>query len=150
MSSSIPHSPLPPGAPPAPERLGSGTVVVFVHGFLDSWRVWDAVGAGLRAPEVKSLALDLPGCGDRTGHPGPFTLEHLAPDVISVLDGIAERRPGRCTGHQRLPRPRSDPHRCRRPSDHHGTGRHRRTAALPLRPDCRRRRGGPLAAPGVA
>ncbi|MER5539587.1 alpha/beta fold hydrolase [Streptomyces mirabilis] len=87
MSSSVPHSRHTP--PPAPEGQGGGTVVVFVHGFLDSGRVWDAVGAGLRTPEVKSLALDLPGCGDRADHPGPFTLYHLAADVISLLEGIA-------------------------------------------------------------
>ncbi|MFH9826638.1 alpha/beta fold hydrolase [Streptomyces bobili] len=87
MSSSVPQSPQSP--PPAPEGQGGGTVVVFVHGFLDSARVWDTVGAGLGTPGVKTLALDLPGCGDRSDDPGPFTLRRLAAEVISVLEGIA-------------------------------------------------------------
>ncbi|SHH30394.1 alpha/beta fold hydrolase [Streptomyces sp. 3214.6] len=72
-----------------PEHRGEGdTTVVFVHGFLDSGQVWDPVRAGLHSPGVAAIAPDLPGCGERADHPGPFTLHRLAADLVSTLDGI--------------------------------------------------------------
>ncbi|MFG2731566.1 alpha/beta fold hydrolase [Streptomyces canus] len=83
-----------------------------MHGFLDAGRVWDTVAVELRTPGVKGLALDLPGCGDRADHPGPFTLRSLVADVVSALDDIAS--PVLLVGQSRgTPSPNSSPPRAR-------------------------------------
>ncbi|MGK5638640.1 alpha/beta fold hydrolase [Streptomyces sp. URMC 126] len=62
--------------------------LVFVHGFLDDRHVWDGVIRELKTRGVRTVRLDLPGMGERTGADGPFTLERFAAEVAAVVDDL--------------------------------------------------------------
>jgi pimeloyl-ACP methyl ester carboxylesterase len=71
-------------------RSGSGqTALVFIHGFLDSGRVWDRVIEGLGPQETQKITFDLPGMGALSGESGPFSLRGYAEQVIALLDTVA-------------------------------------------------------------
>jgi len=62
--------------------------LVFLHHFGGSARSWDAVSARLGGA-FQTVALDLPGFGDATGAPGPYTVAAMADDVEARLYAIS-------------------------------------------------------------
>ncbi len=74
--------------------LGEGPLVIFCHGFPESWYSWRhqlpaVAGAGFRA-----VAMDMRGYG-QTSQPeevGAYTLNHLVGDVVGVVAALGERR----------------------------------------------------------
>lgn len=68
-----------------------GPVVLFVHGYLDTGRSFDAVAAEL--PEMRCLAIDLRGHGqsDRVGAGGSYHLLDHMKDLAIVLDTLARK-----------------------------------------------------------
>src|SRR5438445_4927146 len=64
--------------------------VVFVHGFLDEGSLWQSVAGALADECVTSVAPNLPGMGGRAADRGPFTLNRLAADVASVVEGFGQ------------------------------------------------------------
>jgi len=72
-------------------RTGRGRrVVLFVHGYLDDYAIWDDVIASLETSDVEFVALDLAGMGDRTDAEGPLTLDRYADEVGKVVDLLAK------------------------------------------------------------
>ena len=72
-------------------RSGAGEhAVVFIHGFLDGAAVWDDVIAELGALDAELIRVDLAGMGDRSGEPGPYTLDRFAADVAHVVESAAK------------------------------------------------------------
>ena len=73
---------------------GEGPLVIFCHGFPESWYSWRhqlpaVAGAGFRA-----VAMDMRGYG-QTSQPeevGAYTLNHLVGDVVGVVAALGERR----------------------------------------------------------
>lgn len=59
--------------------------VVFVHGWQGDRTVWRDVIAAL-GDDVRAIALDLPGSGDASDAPGPYTLERFAAHVGDVVE----------------------------------------------------------------
>lgn len=59
--------------------------LIFVHGFLDDHTVWDDVKPQLEGT-FETLAVDLPGAGDRTNDTGPFTLQNLSQSIVQEID----------------------------------------------------------------
>lgn len=85
MVSTIPHSDI------TLHRNGTGQrAVVFVHGFLDDLHLWDPVVTELAVPDIETVQIDLPGCGDRFGSPGPFTYDRLADDIGAVIRAVGK------------------------------------------------------------
>lgn len=76
--------------PPARTALRDSDkhTVVFIHGFLDEGSLWQPVSNALAAKDITSVMLDLPGMGNRTADPGPFTLHRLAHDVAKAVDKL--------------------------------------------------------------
>ena len=68
-----------------------GPVVLFVHGYLDTGRSFDAVAAEL--PEMRCLAIDLRGHGqsDRVGAGGSYHLLDHMKDLAIVLNTLAHK-----------------------------------------------------------
>lgn len=68
-----------------------GPVVLFVHGYLDTGRSFDAVAAEL--PDMRCLALDLRGHGqsDRVGAGGSYHLLDHMKDLAIVLSALAKK-----------------------------------------------------------
>ncbi len=80
-----------PGTDIAIHRTGSGQrAVVFVHGFLDDMHLWDPVVAHLAIPDIETVQVDLPGCGDRFDSPGPYTYQRLADDLNAVVKAVGK------------------------------------------------------------
>lgn len=59
--------------------------IIFVHGFLDDHTVWDDVKPQLDNT-FETLAVDLPGAGERKNDTGPFTLQNLSKTIIQEID----------------------------------------------------------------
>lgn len=81
-------------------------VVVLVHGYPDTHRVWDGVAAALAA-DHHVVAYDVRGAGD-SGVPrpaegeddaAPYRFELLVADLRAVLDAVAGDRPVHLIGH---------------------------------------------------
>jgi pimeloyl-ACP methyl ester carboxylesterase len=68
----------------------SRQAVLFVHGFLDGYAIWDDVIASLKTSDVEFVALDLAGMGDRADAQGPLTLDRYADEVGKVVDLLAK------------------------------------------------------------
>jgi len=80
-----------PGTDITFRRTGEGGwSILFVHGFLDSFAVWDDVLASLVISGVEIAALDLAGMGDRTDVEGPLTFDRYADEVGKVVDLLAK------------------------------------------------------------
>ncbi|HEX5917675.1 MAG TPA: alpha/beta fold hydrolase [Nocardioides sp.] len=75
-------------------------VVVLVHGFPDTHRVWLAVAERL-APDLRVVLYDTRGQGlSPTDAPdGAFGLPHLAADLMAVVDDASPDRPVHLVGH---------------------------------------------------
>lgn len=77
-----------------------GPVVVLVHGWPNTHRLWDGV-AELLAPHLRVVAYDTRGQGESvTDAPDPnFTLDVLANDLVSVIDSVSPGSPVHVVGH---------------------------------------------------
>lgn len=75
-------------------------VVLMVHGYPDTHRLWRGVGA-LLADDFRVVAYDTRGQGDSvTGAPDvSFTLDVLANDLFAVIDAVSPDRPVHVVGH---------------------------------------------------
>lgn len=72
-------------------ELGSGTPVIFCHGFPDVWIGWRRQMEALAASGYRAIALDMRGYGRSTGPDDPhgYTALHGIGDVVAVLDALA-------------------------------------------------------------
>lgn len=70
---------------------GKGKVVIFLHGYTDSWFSWSEVLASL-PPQYHGYALSQRGHGDSERPATGYAMEDFADDVIAFMDheGIAE------------------------------------------------------------
>ena len=77
-----------------------GPVLVLVHGWPDTHRLWDGV-AELLLDEFRVVAYDTRGQGDSvTGASDEaFTLDVLADDLVSVIDAVSPGEPVHVVGH---------------------------------------------------
>jgi pimeloyl-ACP methyl ester carboxylesterase len=64
--------------------------VLFIHGFLDSGRIWNSVIDSLTTRNLQKVTLDLPGMGHLHETEGPFTLERHAEVVGSVAASLGK------------------------------------------------------------
>lgn len=67
------------------EDHGKGIPLVFVHGFPLSRRMWQPQLSGL-SDIARIITMDLRGHGDSEAKPGPYSMELMADDLISLLD----------------------------------------------------------------
>jgi pimeloyl-ACP methyl ester carboxylesterase len=75
-------------------------VVVLVHGYPDTHRVWDEVAAAL-VPVRRVVRYDVRGAGGSEAPRGlrAYRLDRLADDVFSVIDSVSPDRPVHLVGH---------------------------------------------------
>lgn len=80
------------------EAFGRGKPVIFVHGWLGSWRYWWPTMQAL-ASRHRSFAVDLWGFGDSSKHVGDYTID----SHVAMLDGFVNKmgiaRPFVLVGH---------------------------------------------------
>jgi pimeloyl-ACP methyl ester carboxylesterase len=67
------------------ESFGRGQPIVFVHGWLGSWRYWVPVMQDLSV-EYRTYALDLWGFGDSAKEPAHYSVENYVDMVVAFLD----------------------------------------------------------------
>ena len=82
-------------------EAGSGPVVLFCHGFPESWYSWRHQLKALAEAGYRAVAPDMRGYG-QTGQPeaiDQYTLFHLVGDMVGVLDALE-----RAAGRRRRPR----------------------------------------------
>ena len=74
------------------DSAGAGQPVLLIHGYPLNRSLWAPQVAGL-ARRARVLALDLPGHGESSVPPGPYSMEGFADACLSLLDaiGITER-----------------------------------------------------------
>jgi pimeloyl-ACP methyl ester carboxylesterase len=75
-------------------------VVLLVHGYPDTHRVWDRVAAELAA-EFRVVRYDVRGAGASSAPPGlqAYRLPRLAADLFAVADAVSPDRPVHVVGH---------------------------------------------------
>ena len=83
------------------ERRGHGPVVLLLHGFPDSLRLWDAVALRLAAAGVHVIAVDQRGCGlsDAPDGAGRYHIDRLVGDAAGLLRALGVREPVQVIGH---------------------------------------------------
>ncbi|MDY0943614.1 alpha/beta hydrolase [Priestia megaterium] len=64
--------------------------IIFVHGFMDTGKVWDDVIASITEKDLQKVYLDLPGMGALTAIEGEISLARYARDVASVVEQIGK------------------------------------------------------------
>ncbi len=67
------------------EALGRGRPIVFLHGWVGSWRYWVS-SMQVASTSYRAYALDLFGYGDTTHDPSSYSLENQAALLTSFLD----------------------------------------------------------------
>jgi epoxide hydrolase A/B len=73
--------------------MGDGPLVIFCHGFPESWYSWRHQLPAVAAAGYRAVALDMRGYGS-TSQPveiGAYTISHLVGDVVGVLAALGER-----------------------------------------------------------
>lgn len=77
-----------------------GPVVLLVHGWPDTHRLWDGV-APLLAPTHRVITYDTRGHGESTvpGRTAAFTLDEFADDLAAVIDAVSPGAPVHLVGH---------------------------------------------------
>ena len=70
----------------------SGQVVAFSHSLAADLGMWAEQVPALAAAGYRALRIDLRGHGGSGAPPGPCTIDQLADDVVSVLDGLGIAR----------------------------------------------------------
>lgn len=68
-----------------------GDVIVFVHGWPDSWYSFSRV-LSLLPQRHHAYAVDLRGFGGSERPPGGYAIDDLAADVVALLDAVGARR----------------------------------------------------------
>ena len=73
---------------------GSGPLVVFCHGFPESWYSWRHQLPAVAAAGFRAVAVDMRGYGgtSRPADIGAYSLSHLVGDVIGVIAALGERQ----------------------------------------------------------
>ncbi|WP_337173455.1 alpha/beta fold hydrolase [Paludisphaera sp.] len=72
--------------------VGSGPVVVLLHGFPLNRAMWDAQIRAL-APNHRVIAPDLPGHGESPAPDGVYTMDEMADAVVATLDELGVEGP---------------------------------------------------------
>ncbi len=73
------------------EVKGTGSkAIVFIHGFLDSGKVWDPIIEKIQVSDYCTVTLDLPGMGALSQWEGPFDLRTSAREVMRVIQEIGK------------------------------------------------------------
>ncbi len=67
------------------EALGRGRPIIFLHGWVGSWRYW-MPSMQVASTSYRAYALDLYGYGDTTHDPGSYSLERQAGLLSAFLD----------------------------------------------------------------
>ena len=70
----------------------SGPVVAFAHSLAADLGMWAEQLPALLAAGYRALRVDLRGHGGSTALPAPYTIDELADDVVTALDGIGITR----------------------------------------------------------
>jgi pimeloyl-ACP methyl ester carboxylesterase len=71
---------------------GEGPLVIFCHGFPESWYSWRHQIPAVAAAGYRAVALDMRGYG-RTSHPeavGEYSLSHLVGDVVGAVAALGQ------------------------------------------------------------
>jgi pimeloyl-ACP methyl ester carboxylesterase len=74
--------------------MGDGPLVVFCHGFPESWYSWRHQLPAVAAAGYRAVALDMRGYGS-TSQPteiGAYTMSHLVGDVVGAVAALGERQ----------------------------------------------------------
>ncbi|MCU1504824.1 MAG: hypothetical protein JWM12_4178 [Ilumatobacteraceae bacterium] len=73
--------------------VGTGPLVLFCHGFPESWYSWRHQLPAVAAAGFRAVAIDMRGYG-QTSKPaavGAYTMNHLVGDVVGVVAALGER-----------------------------------------------------------
>ena len=73
--------------------MGEGPLVVFCHGFPESWYSWRHQLPAVAAAGHRAVALDMRGYGgtSRPADIGAYTMSHLVGDVVGVVAALGEQ-----------------------------------------------------------
>jgi pimeloyl-ACP methyl ester carboxylesterase len=74
--------------------MGAGPLVVFCHGFPESWYSWRHQLPAVAAAGYRAVALDMRGYG-QTSKPldiGAYTMSHIVGDVVGAVAALGERQ----------------------------------------------------------
>ena len=80
------------------EAYGRGSPILFVHGWLGSWRYWWSTMQAL-SNRHRSFAFDLWGYGDSSKDVGNYALQSYVGMLTSFADKLAIVRPFTIVGH---------------------------------------------------
>jgi pimeloyl-ACP methyl ester carboxylesterase len=71
-------------------ELGDGPVVLFVHGFPDTWRGWRRQMEVVAAAGYRAISLDMRGYGESSAPSDPalYTPFHTVGDLVGLLDAL--------------------------------------------------------------
>lgn len=74
--------------------MGDGPLVIFCHGFPESWYSWRHQLPAVAAAGYRAVAIDMRGYGStsRPAAVGAYTVSHLVADVVAVVSALGERR----------------------------------------------------------
>lgn len=80
---------------------GSGPLVIFVHGFPESWYSWRHQIGPVAAAGFSACAIDVRGYGgsDKPHDVAAYTLEAIAGDLVGVADALQPGQPAILIGH---------------------------------------------------
>lgn len=81
--------------------MGQGPLVLFVHGFPESWYSWREQMPAIAEAGYQAAALDVRGYGGSScpPEPGAYTLAALAGDVAAVAEALSPQQPAILIGH---------------------------------------------------
>ncbi|WCJ22240.1 alpha/beta-Hydrolases superfamily protein [Euphorbia peplus] len=70
--------------------IGTGPVILFIHGFPDLWYTWRHQLIDLSSKGYRCIAPDLRGFGDTDAPPGTnqYTVFHIVGDLLGLLDAL--------------------------------------------------------------
>lgn len=74
-------------------RIGTGPLLVLLHGWPELWLAWEPVMHRL-ADRYTLVAPDLRGFGDSDKPDGPFGADAHAADILGLLDALGAERAG--------------------------------------------------------
>lgn len=80
------------------EAVGRGEPLIFIHGWLGSWRYWWPSMQSLSA-HYRTFAFDLWGFGDSSKAPDNYTFAHYVEMVDQFMDRLGIARPATLVGH---------------------------------------------------